>query len=152
MVKATVKKKVPAKPKAAIKKAAPKKKPVKNNSPWRQTAYSEKERKQDIAPVDIDKVCEEIAKDKSCLVLCKFKDLVVIAKSIQITVNKTNNNPIFQPHDYTKDKSYCIMAIIEFNHVDGSKNEVVRLLKLLNCAVFRIRNHSEIEFVLKELN
>lgn len=156
MVKSTTTKaKQPVKAKAPLSKAklSAAKKAASNNSPWRKRPYSDKQKQAvDLPSVDVQKVIEEVTKDKDCIVLRAFKDLVVIGKGIQITVNRTNTNPVFQPHDYTQNKTYCIMAIIEFNNVDGSKDEIIRGIKVLGCPVFRIRHHGEVEYILKELN
>ncbi len=145
-----------------IKKKPTVKKPVKKkevdlNHNWRRLKGTPP-KKVALSPVtpivDVNKVLEEISKDKACHVLCIYIDTVIFIKRIEITVSRTNNNPIFQPHDYLEKKVYCIMAIIEFNKSQNTGKGWPHVvdIKALGCPVVRIRDHGEIEMILKELN
>ena len=74
---------------------------------------------------------------------------VVIAKSVELTVNRVKNQSIFQPYESNNIEKYCLLSIIQVKGVYLERTpKFVDSLLDIDCPVYKIARIEEVNRVL----
>lgn len=112
--------------------------------------------KKDVTPkLNASMILDEIKHYKDCEVIYFDPCSVLMMKRIEVTINRINDNSIFQPHESVEKKIYCILAMLEFTPHPLPREtgwNHYSYLKDMDCPVFRVRQVSDVDYIMKEIN
>lgn len=97
-----------------------------------------------------DNIRREIQKNKDCVLIEIVNENAILVKTINLSIPKTNENSVFQPHETVENRVYAVLIILSFN---GSiHSSFVEELVQKGAKHFYLRTLNEIEYVLEEVN
>lgn len=152
MPKITPKKKPLKKP---IKKQVIKKPKVVKRAPIKKVALKKPAKRATVPKLNALMILDEVEKNKDFVVICFYRDSLLIARRVKLSVNRINENSIFQPHEHVEKKVYCALALLEFTPTPFDKDMPWRdweELKRLECPVRTIKSVADVEWVLEGLH
>lgn len=76
------------------------------------------------------------------------ENYILIAKSVNFSVNIFNNNNKFQPQTRPENKRYCVLSLIHYGEKTNDKAE--ELLRM-GCKIHNVSSISDISWVVDEI-
>lgn len=95
-------------------------------------------------------ISRHIDNNSEFYIVAEFKGGLLVAKTIRVTVKKSNNNSTFMPFDTEEQKKYCTITIVEYSE-SAVRTPFIRELGRTGCPVIEIGAPMQVKAALNDI-